>query len=63
MIKIAVDAMGGDLAPVEMVAGAIEAVQAKPGIQVLLVGQETVVNAELSKYTYNKEQIKSLKHI
>ena len=57
MIKIAVDAMGGDLAPVEMVAGAIEAVQAKPGIQVLLVGQETVVNAELSKYTYNKEQI------
>ena len=57
MIKIAVDAMGGDLAPVEMVAGAIEAVQTKPGIQVLLVGQETVVNAELSKYTYNKEQI------
>ena len=57
MIKIAVDAMGGDLAPVEMVAGAIEAVQAKPGIQVLLVGQEAVVNAELSKYTYNKEQI------
>ena len=57
MIKIAVDAMGGDLAPVEMVAGAIEAVQAKPGIQVLLVGQEAVVNKELSKYTYNKEQI------
>ena len=57
MIKIAVDAMGGDLAPVEMVAGAIEAVQAKLGIQVLLVGQEAVVNAELSKYTYNKEQI------
>ena len=57
MIKVAVDAMGGDLAPVEMVAGAIEAVQAKPGIQVLLVGQEAVVNKELSKYTYNKEQI------
>ena len=57
MIKIAVDAMGGDLAPVEMVAGAVEAVNAKPGIQVLLVGQEAVVNKELSKYTYNKEQI------
>ena len=39
MIKVAVDAMGGDLAPVEMVAGAVEAVNAKPGIQVLLVGQ------------------------
>ena len=57
MIKVAVDAMGGDLAPVEMVAGAVEAVNAKPGIQVLLVGQEAVVNKELSKYTYNKEQI------
>ena len=56
MIKVAVDAMGGDLAPVEMVAGAVEAVNAKPGIQVLLVGQEAVVNKELSKYTYNKEQ-------
>ena len=33
MIKVAVDAMGGDLAPVEMVAGAVEAVNAKPGIQ------------------------------
>ena len=51
MIKVAVDAMGGDLAPVEMVAGAVEAVNAKPGIQVLLVGQEAVVNKELSKYT------------
>ena len=57
MIKVAVDAMGGDLAPVEMVAGSVEAVNAKPGIQVLLVGQEAVVNKELSKYTYNKEQI------
>ena len=47
MIKVAVDAMGGDLAPVEMVAGAVEAVNAKPGIQVLLVGQEAVVNKEL----------------
>ena len=39
MIKVAVDAMGGDYAPGEMVAGAVEAVNAKPGIQVLLVGQ------------------------
>ena len=38
MIKVAVDAMGGDYAPGEMVAGAVEAVNAKPGIQVFLVG-------------------------
>ena len=43
MIKVAVDAMGGNYAPGEMVAGAVEAVNAKPGIQVLLVGQEQAV--------------------
>ena len=57
MIKVAVDAMGGDNAPGEIVAGAVEAAAAKPGIQVLLVGREETVAAELSKYTYNKEQI------
>ena len=30
MIKVAVDAMGGDNAPVEMVAGAVEAVKIRP---------------------------------
>ena len=35
MIRVAVDAMGGDNAPVEMVAGAVEAVKKKPEIQVL----------------------------
>ena len=49
--------MGGDNAPVEMVAGAVEAVKKKPEIQVLLVGQEKTVQEELSKYTYDKEKI------
>ena len=57
MIKVAVDAMGGDFAPGEMVAGAVEAVNAKPGIRVLLVGQEQTVASELGRYTYNKDQI------
>ena len=39
MIKVAVDAMGGDYAPAEMVAGAVAAVNANKGIQVLLVGE------------------------
>ena len=60
MIKVAVDAMGGDYAPGEMVAGAVEAVNAKPGIQVFLVGQEQAVVSELSKHTYNKDQIWSM---
>ena len=57
MIKIAVDAMGGDYAPAEMVAGAVDAVNSDARIQVLLVGQEAVVKAELTKFTYREEQI------
>ena len=57
MIKVAVDAMGGDNAPGEIVAGAVEAVNAKPGIVVSLVGREEAIKAELSKYTYNQDQI------
>lgn len=57
MIKVAVDAMGGDYAPVEMVAGAVDAVNANKDIKVLLVGQEKVVSEELKKHTYKKEQI------
>ena len=57
MIKVAVDAMGGDYAPAEMVAGAVEAVNANKEIQVLLVGQEHIVSGELARHTYPKEQI------
>ncbi len=58
MIKVAVDAMGGDYAPIEMVAGAAAAVNVNKEIQVLLVGQEQIISEELSKYTYNKDQIR-----
>lgn len=57
MIKVAVDAMGGDYAPAEMVAGAVEAVNANKEIQVLLVGQEQAVTGELSKHTFDKSRI------
>ena len=45
-MKIAVDAMGGDRAPGEIVAGALSAVQ-QLGVEVLLVGIEDAVRAEL----------------
>lgn len=57
MIKVAVDAMGGDYAPVEMIAGAVDAVNADSGIEVFLVGQEQVVSEELKKHNFKKEQI------
>ena len=40
MTRVALDAMGGDNAPVEMVKGAVEAVQKRNDIQVLLTGKE-----------------------
>ena len=57
MVKVALDAMGGDNAPVEIVKGAVDAIHKRSDIKVLLVGQENVVNEELAKYTYNKEQV------
>ena len=47
---VAVDAMGGDNAPTEIVKGAIDAVNSCEDIKVILVGMEDVVNQELSKY-------------
>ena len=57
MVRVALDAIGGDYAPKEMVKGAVEAVKERSDVKVFLVGQEDVVNAELAKYTYNKEQM------
>ena len=57
MTKIAVDAMGVDNAPKEIIKGAVEAVQKRDDIQVILTGKEEVIADELAGYTYNKEQI------
>lgn len=55
---VVVDAMGGDNAPLEIVKGCIEAVNADNRVAVTLVGQEDVVNKELAKYQYDAPQIK-----
>ena len=43
-MKIAIDAMGGDFAPLETVLGALEAVRETKHIDVVLVGDETQIN-------------------
>jgi len=48
-ITVAVDAMGGDLAPGVVIAGALQAVQ-RLGMEVLLVGPEAAVRAELANH-------------
>ena len=57
MVKVVVDAMGGDNAPVEPVKGAVEAVQERDDVLVYLAGKQEVLNAELAKYDYPKERI------
>lgn len=50
-VRIAVDAMGGDSAPVVEVEGALDAVREAAGrIEVVLVGQERAISAELAKH-------------
>ena len=44
-MKIIVDAMGGDNAPQEIVAGALAAVKARPELEMILVGREAEVRA------------------
>ncbi len=56
-INVAVDAMGGDNAPVEIVKGVVDAVQANDHVKVYLTGQEELVRKELEKYTYPADRI------
>lgn len=54
---VVVDAMGGDNAPVEIVKGAVDAVNKSDKVQVILTGIEDQVRAELGKYTYPEDRI------
>ena len=55
--NIALDAMGGDNAPAEMVKGAVDAVGKEPAMKVFLIGRKEAIERELSKYQFNKAQI------
>lgn len=56
-IIVAVDAMGGDNAPKELVKGSVEAVLECGNLLVRLFGDKDAIENELAKYEYNKEQI------
>lgn len=54
---VAVDAMGGDNAPGELVKGAVNAVKDEDNIKVILVGKEDAIKKELGKYEYDENKI------
>lgn len=54
MIKIIVDAMGGDNAPYSSVAGAVAASQKDKELYIIFTGRKAEVEAELQKHSYDK---------
>ena len=56
-VKVALDAMGGDNAPHEIVKGAIDALSQRDNLYVYVVGRQDAINAELSKYSYDKSRL------
>ena len=53
--KIAIDAMGGDYAPREIIKGVVMALNDEPNLQVVLVGDEKAIRQELIANNYEKE--------
>lgn len=56
MTRIALDAMGGDNAPGEIVRGGVEAAVGLEDVKVILVGQQDQIEAELAKYPKDTEK-------
>ena len=57
LVRVAVDAMGGDNAPAEIVRGAVEAVQEQEQLKIFLLGDEAGVKKELSQYSFPAERV------
>lgn len=52
-MKIAIDAMGGDFAPVEIIKGAVTGAH-QFGVGIILVGPQTIIQSELAKLDTNR---------
>ena len=55
-MKIAVDAMGGDYAPEEVVKGAVSALEERD-LEIILLGDMGKIKEELMKYKYEKDKL------
>ena len=57
LVKVALDAMGGDNAPGEIVKGVVEALNESKDLFIYLVGKEEAVKNELAKYKYDTSRV------
>jgi glycerol-3-phosphate acyltransferase PlsX len=60
LIRIALDVMGGDFAPAEVIQGGLQALTEKEDLQMLLVGQEEVLADYLSKVSFPRERVETI---
>ena len=56
-MRIALDAMGGDKAPGEIIAGALKAMEQIENDQLVLVGDESAIHKHLGKQKYSESQL------
>ncbi len=59
-VNVALDAMGGDNAPGQIIAGAVDAVNKRDNITVFLVGDHATIENELKKYSYPEGRIRQV---
>lgn len=57
VVKVALDVMGGDNAPAEIIKGAVEALTESEDLVVYLVGREKAIQEELSRYQYDDRRV------
>lgn len=56
-MKIALDAMSGDYAPIATIRGAIEALNENEKMEIILVGKNEIIKEELKKYKYDETRL------
>ena len=57
-MKIAIDGMGGDNAPMAVIDGAVEALKEYSDIEIYITGPEEKILKELAKHDYPKDRVK-----
>ena len=57
MVTVALDAMGGDNAPVEIIKGGLKALERDANVYVKLVGNKEVIEKELEQRSYPKDRL------
>lgn len=58
MVNVAVDAMGGDNAPTEIVKGAVQAVNENENVKIFLTGRKDDIEKELAAYDHPSDRVK-----